>query len=365
MKKNRLPIIIILVLSIVVILLFLKSKTNTIDNSKNQFAVTDTASITKIFIADKNNHTVFLHRKDTSNWLVNDTFKASKEVVVSLLKTISSLEIKQPVAKSARETIMKLLATNGIKVEIYQKVYRIDLFGKIKWFPHEKCVKTYYVGMPTQDNLGTFMMIENSEDPYIIDIQGFRGFLNTRFSPLTKDWRDHGIFSYKYNQLRSVEVNITDNPQGSFLAVKKTPREFDVRMLSDRSKAIAYDTLKIMDLFASFENIRFEALLNDLNRAEKDTIFSSKPYIILTAEGMDGTKVKVKTFLMKASPNQIDQLGSSVKYDRDRLYALINNDKDLVLIQFYVFGRLFKPLNHYLYGAKEEPANAENYEIIK
>jgi hypothetical protein len=365
MKKNRLPIIIILVLALIVIFLVIKSKTNTIDSSSNQFAVDDTASITKIFMADKNNNSVKLSRIDSSSWIINDTFRASKDIVVSLLKTIMSLDVKQPVSKSGREQIMKLLATNSTKVEIYQKVYRIDLFDKIKLFPHEKLTKTYYVGMATQDNQGTYMMIENSEEPYVVYIQGFRGFLNTRYSPLVKDWRDHTVFSLRYNQIKSVEVDITGDSKNSFLAVKKSPRDFDVRMLADRSLNIPYDTLKIMDLFASFEDIRFEALLNDIEKTKKDSILSSNSYITLNVESVDGKKVEVKTFLRNAPPDQIDQIGNIVKYDKDRLYALINNNKDLVLIQFYVFGRLFKPLGYYIYGAKEEPSKTGSFEIIK
>jgi hypothetical protein len=364
MKKTRLPVIIILVLVFFIVFLVIKSKTNTIDNSSNKFAVEDTASITKVFLADKNNNTVLLSRKDSSIWMVNDTFPASKEVVGLFLKTIMSLDVKQPVSKTGREQVMKLLATNSTKVEIYRKVYRIDLFGKVKWFPHEKLTKTYYVGSPTQDNLGTYMLLEDAEDPYVVYIQGFNGFLNTRYSTMVKDWRDHSVFNLRYNQIKSVEVDIKSDPAASFRAVKKSPRDFEVRMLSDKSKFIAFDTLKIMDMFDSFENIRFESLLNDIDRAEKDSIFQSGPYITLTLEKADGKIITVKTFLMKASANQIDQLGNAVEYDRDRLYALINEGKDLVLIQFYVFGRLFKPLGYYLYGAKEQPKNSGNLEII-
>ena len=364
MKKNRVPLLIILILLVVAAFLFVKTKWDTIDNRNNQFAVDDTAGITKIFMADKKNNSVILKRISPGSWSVNDSFAASKETVITLLKTIMSVDIKQPVSKTGREQIMKLLATNSVKVEIYQKVFRIDLFDKIKWFPHEKLVKTYYVGTATQDNMGTYMMIDNAEEPYITYIQGFRGFLYTRYSTDVKDWRDHTIFKLRYNQISSVEVDITDDPEGSFLAVKKSAREFDVTMLTDKSKTIVYDTLKVMDLFASFEDIRFEALLNDLDKNEMDTILHSKPYIVLTVEETDGRKHVVKTFLMKAPPSQIDQLGNLVEFDRDRLYALINNGKDLTVIQFYVFGRIFKPLSYYIYGAKDVQNTTGNFEII-
>lgn len=364
MKKNRTSIIIIFVLTIIVSFLIFKSIWSSKEDSSQKFAIDDTASVTKVFIADKNNNCVNLRKNNPGAWIVNDTFNASKDIIDLLLKTMMSLDVKQPVSKSGRQQIMKLLATNSVKVEVYQKVYRIDLFDKIKWFPHEKLTKTYYVGGATQDNLGTYMLIEGSENPCIVYIQGFNGFLYTRYSPLLKDWRDHTVFNLKYNQIKAIDVDIADNPEGSFRAVKKTPRDYEISMLLDKSKEINYDTLKLMDLFASFENIRFESLLNDLDKSIKDTLVKSKPYIVIDVEMVDGSKISVKTYLMKAPPSQIDELGNEIIYDRDRLYALINNNKDLVVIQFYVFGRLFKPLSYYLYGAKEEPSKLGNFEII-
>jgi hypothetical protein len=45
---------------------------------------------------------------------------------------------------------MKAIAAKGIKVEIYTA---------------EGLSKTIYVGGPTQDQLGTFMYLENSDSP--------------------------------------------------------------------------------------------------------------------------------------------------------------------------------------------------------
>ncbi len=366
MKKNRVAIIIILVLAVLTVVLFmLKSKTNTLENETNEFAVEDTASITKIFIADKNNNFITLKRMNCSEWTVNDTFKAAKENVVTLLKTLMYVEVKAPVAKAARENMIKMLATNSIKVEIYQKVYRIDLFGKIKWFPHEKLTKTYYVGTATQNNLGTYMLMDKSETPYVTHIQGFNGFLYTRYSQYLKDWRDHGIFNFHYNQLKSVEVKYFDQPEKSFKATKLTPRDFELVSLQTNSKIQAYDTLKIMDLFSSFENIRFEALEDDMKKMKKDSVISQIPYNIITLTDSAGETHSIKTFLIKSPPDEIDQTGKPIIYDRDHLFALINKNRDLVLIQFFVFDRIFKPLDFYLHSSKEDKPVYTDVQEIK
>jgi len=194
------------------------------------------------------------------------------------------------------------------------------------------------------------MLIEGSEAPYITHIFGFNGFLTARFSTLVKDWRDRVIFSTKYNQIKSVSIRISDDRQNSFTAVKKSPRDFDIICLNDNKPVTAYDTLKVMELFSSFEDVRFEALVNDLDKLKKDSILASKPYIDILVEETNGKKQQVTTYLLPAPPDAIDQEGKAVIYDRDRLYALINDNKDLAIIQFYVFDMIFKPLKYYTEG---------------
>ncbi len=349
MRKNRVAIVLLIILAgISAFLLIYKNRTNTLDKESSSFAVEDTSSITKVFLADKQNNTVTLTKNNPGNWTVNNEFKASKDIVNMLLKTIMSVEVREPVSKAGSPQVIKMLASTSVKVEIYQRVYRINLFDKIKLFPHEKKTKTYYVGGATQDNKGTYMLIEGSEEPYVTHIFGFNGFLTTRYSTLLKDWREHAIFNLKYNQIKSFSIQITDKPEGSFTATKKSPRDFDIIALKDKTPVRNYDTLKIMDLFSSFNDVRFEVLLNDMDKLKKDSIVNSLPYNIITLEDMEGKKYSITTFLRIAPPDQIDQEGKPVIYDRDRLYALINDKKDLVLIQFYVFNMIFKPLDYYL-----------------
>jgi len=349
MRKNRVALILLIVLAgISAFLLIYKNRTNTLDKESSSFAVEDTSSITKVFLADKQNNTVTLTKNNPGNWTVNNEFKASKDIVNMLLKTIMSVEVREPVSKAGSPQVIKMLASTSVKVEIYQRVYRINLFDKIKLLPHEKKTKTYYVGGATQDNKGTYMLIDGSEEPYVTHIFGFNGFLTTRYSPLLKDWREHTIFNLKYNQIKSFSLQITDKPEGSFSATKKSPRDFDIIALKDKIPVQNYDTLKIMDLFSSFNDVRFEILLNDMDKLKKDSIANSLPYNIITLEDMEGKKYSITTFLRLAPPDQIDQEGKPVLYDRDRLYALINDKKDLVLIQFYVFNMIFKPLDYYL-----------------
>jgi hypothetical protein len=102
------------------------------------------------------------------------------------------------------------------KIEIYQIRPRINLFNKVKLFPRETLTKTYYIGDVTQDNQGTYMLMEGADEPYIVHIPGFRGFVSTRYSTVKADWRDFTVFKTPIGEIASVQVEFPLDPGQSF-----------------------------------------------------------------------------------------------------------------------------------------------------
>ena len=112
------------------------------------------------------------------------------------------------------------MAVIAVKVEIYQQVYRINLFDRIKLFRHEKLTKTFYVGDDTSDNMGTYMLMEGSKEPFVMVIPSFRGFLSTRFIPDEDIWRDQTIFKIRLKDIQSVKMEFPLTPDSSFIINK-------------------------------------------------------------------------------------------------------------------------------------------------
>ena len=92
---------------------------STISGELSNFAVEDTSSITKIFLADKNNQAITLD-KTQNGWMVNGTFQAREDIMQVLLETIKKIKVRSPVSRSSFENIVKSIASNSVKVEIYQ-----------------------------------------------------------------------------------------------------------------------------------------------------------------------------------------------------------------------------------------------------
>ena len=93
--------------------------------------------------------------------------------------------------RQAVADVVKDMATEGIKVEIYAK--------------NGKALRTFYVGGSTSDDRGTFMMMENSNEPYVMHIQGFQGMLRPRFHTDEQDWRDRFVFKLKPEDIKMVD----------------------------------------------------------------------------------------------------------------------------------------------------------------
>jgi hypothetical protein len=246
------------------------------------------------------------------------------------------------------ENIIKDLATFSVKVEIYQWKYRINLFGVLKLFPHEKLSKVYFVGGPIQSNQGSYMIMEHSTVPFVVFLQGLRGFVTPIYSPIEKYWRDYTIFKKMIQQIESVKVEFPSDPQNSFEIQNDANLHIRFFSLANNQPIPVFDTLKVMNFLAAFRNINFEALLNDMDEHRKDSILATTPYCIISLTDTSQYTNTIKTFRKGAAPGEVNELGNPAPFDLDRLYALVNDSKDFTLIQYFVFDKILRPKSFFM-----------------
>ncbi len=348
MRKNRILLLIVLAVALIALFLVITRSKGTFSSDLSNFAVDDTTTVTRIFLADKENNKVNLSREMGGAWKLNDTFNVRPDAMNILLKTIQDIAVSGPVPRSGHNNVIRKLAASSVKVEIYQWKHRINIFGKIKLFPTEKLVKTYYVGSNTQDNLGTYMLLEGSDVPFVVYIPGFKGFVSVRYTARPEDWRDHTVFNHRISDIRSIAVNFNETPFSSFEVSNQDDRLFRLKSLATGAEIPIYDTLKMLDFLASFYSIKFEALLPNLKKEFTDSIRATKPFHTILLTEKSGKVLKVNTYHRANPGGPLDDNGNMILYDRDRMYASINDDKDFVLIQFFVFDNILKPLEYFM-----------------
>jgi hypothetical protein len=335
MRKNKYSLIAVIILAVIAAYFIYTQNVGTIKKELKDFAVEDTNAVTKIFLADRDGNSVLLEKQEDNTWMVNNKFKARQDAISMLLKTMHKVEIKAPVAKSAFENTVALLSTKGIKVEIYTG-------GK-------KPSKVYYVGNATSDKFGTYMLLENSSVPFITHIPGFYGFLTPRYFTEEEDWRSTELFKYNINDLKSVEFINHEKPEDSFLITDIDTENPIVKSPVDGKVFNNIDTTKIVGYLQLYQSINIEFYLNNkVSKSEQDSVIKCCPKFDLTVTDLLGNKKTIKAYNKPLPEGTLDINGKPLKYDFDKMYAVINDGKDFVSIQYYVFDPLMQPITFFL-----------------
>jgi hypothetical protein len=81
-------------------LLVINKPWTTFKGELKDFAIHDTASITKIFLADKTGRTVLLQKQPDQTWLVNGMYKADQKKIDLLKQTIKQEWLPMPLKQS-------------------------------------------------------------------------------------------------------------------------------------------------------------------------------------------------------------------------------------------------------------------------
>jgi len=303
---------------------------STFKGDLKEFAIKDTAKITRMFFADKKGNKVLLQRDNQNGWIVDNKFPADPDKVNLMLTTIHDVEVRNPITEAEHNNVISILATQAIKAEYYNG---------------DKLIKTIYVGIATPDQYGTYMLIEGSEHPYVTDISGFVGYLTPRFITQQKHWKSKQIFNLASNEIKSVSIQYPMNEKQSFTI------ENGISPILKSNNIVKNADEKFLKYYlGSFKNLFFEGYLEG-TQAEKDSVHKLTPYCIIQVTKSSGEKISLQVNIKAIDSHtkqHYDEKGNAMAYDTEKYFAFINNDKDMVLIQEYVFGKLFKTLDDIL-----------------
>jgi hypothetical protein len=340
MKKNRGTLIVVIILLLIsVYFLFFKNTLSTLGEKDNQFAVADTGIITQITIIDREKQSVTLNRVNGAQWKVNNKYFVRTDAINTLLYTIKSVTIKTPIDQHAWDNVIKNLATNSVKVDIYTG---------------DKKIKSYFVGGPSNDHLGTNMLLvnprtdENYKQPYVTYIPGFDGFLTTRYFTMEDGWRDRTIFRYYPNEIKSVTLSYPFADH-SFTINTTAKNRFSIENPLTHQQLNNFDTMAVRQYLTYFQFVSWEVVVKP---EKKDSIISSAPICIMEVKDTLGNVTNIRLYNRKAPATVNNKYGKDYVYDPDRLYALVNG-KDFVLVQYFVFGKLLQDPTYFIHKGKE------------
>ncbi len=298
----------------------------TLAGADRNFAVKDTNSIARIFLVDRNNNKTDL-RREGDHWTYNGQYRAAKGPMKNILDAIARLEIQYKPANAAVSNMVQNIATEGIKVELYDK--------------EGKLIKAYYVGGATPDERGTYIMLDGFNQPYVGGIRNWTGNVRFRYNLLGDDWRDRHIFEEEVEEIQSVTVEYPQQRNKSF-RLRRQGAGFEVTpyySITPRiNKPVAQG--RIEQYLVGFDNIQAGRYIN--RQPERDSIQRMTPFSIITVKRANGDSTSIVLHPMYVDPAVDTKTGKIVYAEYVPGYYVTSLPKgDFLSIQHDVISKLF------------------------
>ena len=306
---NKYRFYIVALLALVIIIFSVKIKTNSSKIKKNKFQIDNISEITKIFLADRNGNTISLNNTD-QGWIVNNQFAVRKDAINTLLKTANKIRIKKPTSKAAFDNVVKFMATSGVLVEFYE---------------NNNLIMSYTIGSNTPDHLGTYMLLKDGKEPFVVHIPYFNGFLSPRYGIQGNrvnaiNWRSTNVFNINAESINQIKYTDCLFGENSYL-IKTNP----ITLINWQNKSVPFNKQRILTLLNSFKNLNCETFKNKKDENK------SKNQIAELVVNFDTLRVyKNSDFNEKTNENN---------FTVNRKYATLNNGP-LMVIQDYVFNKV-------------------------
>jgi len=315
MKKNLLYAALLIVLLGVAWWVTQKDDRSTLDPNETVFSVEDTASIDRIFIADKSGRSILVEKQTDGRWLANDTYYARWEVIDYILGAFRQMEVRMPVPKAGIENAKKQISVTGKKVELYSK---------------GKKIQVVYVGHATIDSRGTYMIKEGAETPFIVHIPGWEGYLSPRFFTDLQDWREKVVLRLDPDSIASITAEFPNAPSENYSISLNSDKSFTLLDASGKLEPMVNAGFA-KSLFAGFNKLEVEAF--DNFGVMRDSIVNMSPsWLNLQVTEKNGKTHTFSTYF-KSQLNQLDVVLLDVMPDLDRDYLFYQEENEFAIIQ--------------------------------
>lgn len=282
-------------------------------------ALDDISQVHKVFFANREGETVTIERKG-KEWLYNGKYKARPNAVNLVMDVILKMRLKYRPAQAAVEPAVKYMASQGIKVEAYDKA--------------GNNLRTFYVGGGTTDERGTFMMLDGSDNPYVMHLPAWEGNIRTRFFFGDNNWRDRTIFGEKQENIQKVSVEYPNKKNQSFI-LERQGDTFALSRLDTPAQQEPANNSRVEAYLEGFKSLGAEGFENDNSKIE--SMFEEAPFCTVTL-----TNTKNETTSLSVYPlYERDENGKPFPDQKLERYIARSAAGDRYLIQQLVFGKIF------------------------
>lgn len=257
------------------------------------FSVADTSAIQSITI--QNEGLVKLEKTSPGQWTVNDQFKADASLQRVLLAVLNQVSVKRPVSQIQKEEITTALK-EGMRVEV----------------GFEGNTSAFYVG-GSQGRTQSYFLEEGSDQPYIVEIPGYRNYISGIFELKALHWKDRKIFNTHWRSLRSLQVDYPDNSKDNFRIY------FDEAFFKIEGIA-EMDTTALMNYLSPFEYFETNEFISKGFSSLYDSLIQTPALAVINIEDINQSRSQ--------------QLTLFPKLENDNYILGVNKDGEISIFDF-------------------------------
>ena len=95
-------------------------------------------------------------------------------------------------------------------------------------------IKSYVIGSNTPDHLGTYMLLNGKDFPFVVHIPHFNGFLSPRYGIQSNSidlnrWRSTNIFSLSSDSIHFIKYTNFQEPENSYTITSNPIKLIDAK----------------------------------------------------------------------------------------------------------------------------------------
>lgn len=331
MKKTYIYLGILLALLIgTAYLVFNKQKPS--EEEQRAFQTPDIAEIFGIELKDRNGNITVLTKLE-NKWLVDDKHPVNKLMLNDFFYALEHMEAVYPVPGVAKENVLTQMVANSTKVSLYHE-------------GDKEAFKVFVVGGPNHDQDGTYMLMEidgqAAENPYVVNLPGFRGYITPRFSAIRNFWVGTQFTKLLAEEIQSISINYFQEDTDQSFSLMRGDEGYELAQGEDVFLEESLNVEFVEEYFNAFMNLSFERYIDNL--PNQDSVVNNMHYLDLKLGLSNGSERKVSVYF-KPFPRQenlpLDTEGNPLRIDPDKLFAYDHASQSYFTIQYYTFGKLF------------------------
>lgn len=310
----------LLILALGIYLLFVYDRGQSSLNPDDiAFAVEDTAAIQTItltkVIEGKDIERLVLDRLEDGTWQLDKKYPVFQPRIDYLLKTMHLIHIQEKLVEEGITSGEKILDLTHIRVEIYSA---------------EKRIKGYLLGTSAKGNRGSLMKMMGGRYPYIVELPGLQGYINSHYTMDRKIWRENLLFDGRLDRILGISMNFAD-AEKSFRLVREDTAS-DWRLAGEESPLNQANLEKYLAKFD--RKIYAESFVQEEYPGKLEDLRNQTPTITFSVNYTSGNTRTCYLFEREENPNNY--------------FGWVEGEDELLTVQHFVFDKFLEERAHLL-----------------